>query len=279
MLRRAARTEGRALRRLALAAQHEARNALTRLVTSDAQSTEPVLGIEVRIALSEAEAALGDVANASPATRYHAEHLAHHGLRLAIAVAADRAAVLVLDLASPSLELTHTEIDAFEDVDRLEPRHHDGHLVLSGDGLVLLAAHDGADVTGGEEAADAVAGRRQDRAHRRRHQHMRYQHREVPDALPLRLIGRHGVGGRRGLEADREEHDLPVGLGPRNGERVERRIDDPDVAAARLGGEQITARTGDAQHVAERAEGHLGPRRDLDRLVDVIDRGDADGTA
>ena len=55
-----------------------------------------------------------------------------------------------------------------------------------------------------------------------------------------RLQHRHGVGRRRGLEADGEEHHLPLAARARAmRERVERRIDHAHVAAARLRRQQI----------------------------------------
>ena len=69
------------------------------------------------------------------------------------------------------------------------------------------------------------------------------------------------------------------GLSPRELHRVERRVDDAHVAAGGLDGEQIAVRARHAQHVAERAEDDVGPRGDLDRLVDHLERRDADRAA
>ena len=59
---------------------------------------------------------------------------------------------------------------------------------------------------------------------------------------PLGLVDRHRVGRRGGLEADAEEHHLPVGVLPGQLQRVERRVDDAHVAALALDPEQVLAR-------------------------------------
>ena len=92
-------------------------------------------------------------------------------------------------------------------------------------------------------------------------------------------MGGHGVGGGGGFEPHGEEDDLPSGVSLGDRHRVQRRIDHPNVGAARLGGEKIPVRTGHPQHVAERAEDHALPPGDLDGLVHVFNRGDADRAA
>ena len=79
---------------------------------------------------------------------------------------------------------------------------------------------------------------------------MRDQDAEVVDAAPRGLGDGHRVGGRRGLEADREEHDLPGRVREGDLHRVERAVDDPHVGATGLEGEQVRGRAGHAEHVA-----------------------------
>ena len=74
---------------------------------TDAHGAEAALGVEIAIGLGKAQPAFGDVADAAPAPRDHPEDLAHQRLRGAVAVAADGAAVLVLDLGAARLELAH----------------------------------------------------------------------------------------------------------------------------------------------------------------------------
>ena len=71
----------------------------------------------------------------------------------------------------------------FEQIDRLEAGDDDRHAVALRERLVLAVAHDRADVAGAEERLHAVAGGLQDRGDRRRHEHVRDQHREVRHAL------------------------------------------------------------------------------------------------
>ncbi len=58
-------------------------------------------------------------------------------------------------------------------------------------------------------------------------------------------------------------------------QRVERRVDHPHGAAARAHLLQVAVAAGHAQHVAERGEDHVGPRRQRERLVDLLERRDA----
>ena len=120
-----------------------------------------------------------------------------------------------------------------------------------------------------------LAGELEHGAHGRRHQHVRNQHREVLQAQLRRLHDRHRVGRGGGLEADGEEHDLPLGFFAGQGHGVHRRVDDPHVAPFRLDREQVLLRAGHAQHVAERAEDHLRPGGDGHGPVDHLDRRDA----
>ena len=70
-----------------------------------------------------------------------------------------------------------------------------------------------------------------------------------------------------------------LGIGARDFKAIDRRINDPHVGAARFQHQQIELRTGHPQHVAERAKNHVGPLRDGVRLVDHLQRSDADRAA
>ena len=122
-------------------------------------------------------------------------------------------------------------------------------------------------------------GELEHRPHRRRHQHVRNQHREVFQPHLGRLGDRHRIGRGGGLEADGEKHDLAIGMLPGERHRVHRRVDHPHVAPFRLDREQILPRAGHAEHVAERAENHLRPAGDGHGLVENLDRRDADRAA
>src|SRR5690242_7062475 len=106
MFRRAARAEGGALWRLLLATEHQAADAVTRLLLLRHDGPEPRLGIEGSIRFGEAEAALRDFADAAPAPLHDAEHLAHDSLRWLVAEPSHRSAVLVLYLRAALLELS-----------------------------------------------------------------------------------------------------------------------------------------------------------------------------
>src|SRR4051812_23353815 len=104
MLGRAARAEGRALRRLALTAEDQAADALALQFLLRHDRPEAGLGVEIAISVGEPQAALLDFADAPPAPRHDTKHLAHDLLSRLIAAAADGARILVLDLRPPGLE-------------------------------------------------------------------------------------------------------------------------------------------------------------------------------
>ena len=200
-------------------------------------------------------------------------------LRRAIAFAADSAAVLVFDFGAAALQLLDAHQDALQDIEGLKARHDNGHVILRGDGDIFLEAHHGADVAGGEEALHAAVGGTQDGLDGRRHQHMRDEQGEILEPLLGGLIDGHRGRGGGGLEADGEEDDFlgRVLFGELNG--VHRRIDDADITTGGFDRKQIGRAAGDAEHVAERAEDHLGPGGDLQRLVNQFERRDADRAA
>jgi hypothetical protein len=194
-----------------------------------------------------------------------------------IPLALHSASVLVLDDRATRLELADRHQDALEQIERLEAGDHDRDVVSLGDRLVLRPAHDGADVAGGEERLDLARRRLEDRGHRRRHQDVADQDGEVVQTEPGGLGNGHGVGRRRRLEADGEEDDLPVRICGRDPHRVQRRVDDPHIGAAGLEREQVRRGAGDAEHVAVAGEDDVGPGRDRESLVDLLERRDADG--
>ena len=96
----------------------------------------------------------------------------------------------------------------------------------------------------------------------------------IPSARALQQRQRRR--GRGGLEADRKEDHLTLGVPARKLECVERRVDHANIRATRLGLEQRAASAGHPHHVAERREDHLGPLRQCDRVVDAPHRNHAD---
>ena len=112
------------------------------------------------------------------------------------------------------LQLPDRHQDPLQQVERLEAGDHDGHPVLRGDRLVLGPAHDRADVARrpgtpapgcrATPAAPIMAGGTST-----------CDTSTLKLSTPRRAACAHGhrVGGRRRLEADREEHDLLVRVG------------------------------------------------------------------
>ena len=107
----------------------------------------------------------------------------------------------------------------------------------------------------GQERVDRAVGIGQDRLERRRDAHVADQHAEVLQPQPVGQPHRHGVGRRRRLEPDGEEHDLTVGVPFGDGDGIERRVHDAHVASRGPYREQIARGPGHAKHVAEGAEG------------------------
>ena len=71
-----------------------------------------------------------------------------------------------------------------------------------------------------------------------------HMHEKFGHALGPRPLERQRGGGRGGLEADREEHHLAVGVLLGDPQGVERRVDHPDVGALGLGVQQRALRAG-----------------------------------
>src|SRR5262249_16904064 len=116
MFRRAARAEGGALRRLALAAKDEAADAFALCLGLRHDGADTGLRVAGAIGVGEPEAALLDLADAAPAPPDHLEDLAHDLLGGGVAFSPHRPRILVLDLGGAGLELADAEIDALEDV-------------------------------------------------------------------------------------------------------------------------------------------------------------------
>ena len=183
--RRAGAAEQPAVGRLLGAAQD--RRAVAGLVAlgRDIGFVEAALGIERREFILEAERRIGDVAEAAPfEVAPQLEDARHRLLGAQIAVAGDRADILVLDLGAALVELAHQHQDRLQDIDRLEAGDRDRLAVLLGEELVGLAADDDRDMRRPEEAVDLdgaeLAHRRrlEDRGDRRRGEHVIAEHRE-----------------------------------------------------------------------------------------------------
>ena len=207
-------------------ARHSSGSSTDRWPTSNT-----LLGVERRVPGRERVAAPRDLPEAPPAPVGDDEDVLDHLQGGRVAVADDRAGVLVLDRRLAPLELRHRGEDALQEVEGLEAGDHDRDAVLRADRLVVAVAGDGADVAGGEEALDLDPVRGEQRLEGGRHQHVRDEGGEVREALRLRPVDGHGVGGGRRLEPDREEDDPAVRVLPGEAQRVEGRVDDPHVPA------------------------------------------------
>src|SRR5262249_50711771 len=127
--RRALASERRAVARLLQAAEDQAAHAERRLMRLDGVDLEALLGVVLAVLPADPIARLRDRADAAPLAIADLEHLEHDVPCRAIAVARDRAGVLVLDLRATLDQLPRRHEDAFEQVDGLETGHDDRHAV------------------------------------------------------------------------------------------------------------------------------------------------------
>src|SRR5258708_14143833 len=99
--------------------------------------------------------------------------------------------------------------------------------------------------------------------------------------LVLRLGGAESQcrGGRGGLKAKREEHDLAVGVLLGDAQSVERRVHDPYVGPLRLGLQPRLTGHGHQNHVAKAGENQPWLVREGDAVVDATHRDDAYGAS
>ena len=249
------------------------------LLSVDVADFEARLRVELREFAADVQPGRRDRTDAAPGSIARLEDAPHNGLGRAVALTLDRSSVLVLDDRPTLFELADRHQDPLEQIERLKARHHDRHAVLGRDRLVLGPAHDRTNVTGREKRLNLACRRVEDRRHRRRHQNVADEHAEVAEAEFRGLPDRHRVGRRSRFEADREEDDLPVRVRHSDLHGVQRRVHDPHVRATSLERQQVRRRARYAQHVAVAREDHVRPGRDRERLVDLLQRRDADGTA
>ncbi len=168
--------------------QHLAGDAERRLLGGDVADLEAALGVEARRTRRRSASPLRRGSRRCRATcgRRPRTPSPRSSCAGRLPSRAHGARVLVLDAVPPLLELRAPPCRMpCEQVERLEAGDDDRHAVLLGDRLVLPVAHHRADVAGGEEGLHPVGRRAEDRLHRRRHQHVRDQDREVRE--PLRL--------------------------------------------------------------------------------------------
>jgi hypothetical protein len=171
------------------------------------------------------------------------------------------------------VELADQHQDRLHDVERLETGDHHGPTIALGERLERTAADYRADVRRTDEAVErqgisvALLRAVQQRHDRGRRQHVVAVHAEIGQAPRLGLLQRHGRGRCGRLEADGEEHHLPVGMGARDGERIEAGVEHADVGTVRLRFQQgLPLRPRHAQHVAVGAEDHVMVERELQRF-------------
>ncbi len=119
-----------------------------------------------------------------------------------------------------------------------------------------------------------------DGAQNGRNQELRNQQGDIFQLTLLREIGQQRIGGRGGFEADREVDDLPARGFHREIERLEGGGDHADVGAFGLGGVEVAAGGGrHPQQVAERGDNGVRAGRDLNGVVQIGGRRDADRAA
>ncbi len=173
---------------------------------------EARLGVVVGELVGERETAHRDGADTPPHPVTNCEHAPDGVLRRDVPGPVHGADVLVLHLRAAFFELAYGHEDAFQNVERFEPGHHDRDAVALRQRLVLRPSHDRTDVAGGQECLHLAVRRVQQRGHRRWDEHVADQNAEVGQAERVGAQHRHGVRRRRRLESDGEEDHLAVGV-------------------------------------------------------------------
>src|SRR3989338_4565124 len=209
ILRRAAVAEGRAVERLLQALQDLGALAFGRLFDAGVGEAEDSFSVEGGELRPQPQPAPGNPPQAAPLAVADFEDFFHDLLGGAVAFAGHGADVLVFGFGAALFELLDEHGDGFEQVERLEAPHDDGHAKVAAQGLVLPVAHHRADVPGGDEALHAVHGRAEQQAHRPPHPHVGDEQRKILQAFPPRLPGGPGVGGGGGLQPDGGKNQPP----------------------------------------------------------------------
>jgi len=128
------------------------------------------LRIKLAVLGAQAQPTLRDRAQPAPLLWHHTKYLLNHTLRVGIARIANGTAVLVFHTASALLELLNAHQHSLENVEWFETGDDDRYLVPGGDWLIFPAAHDRANVTGGEEGLNAAVRRTKNGFHCGRNQ-------------------------------------------------------------------------------------------------------------
>src|SRR3954447_690754 len=162
MLRRALRAERFALLRLSHAPQHRTADTQRSLFSAILGDTEALLRIKASEFRTQSQTALRDLPHAPPLARGHLKDFAYDLLRRHVAFPAHGARILVLDYGATFFELLYDHVHTLQYVEGLEASDNDRDAIFLDDRRVLVVAHDGANMAGGEESLHAVIGRTKD---------------------------------------------------------------------------------------------------------------------
>src|ERR1039458_9721917 len=141
MPRRAFLPERPALRRLDGPAQHVPGPAKRRLLSMNPRNLEPFLGVELAISGAHPPAAFRNHADPPPSPVRHLKNLAQQFLRRTVALERDHPLVRVLHLVPSGLQLHHRAANPVQQIQRLEPRHHQRNPILLGQRRILPVTH------------------------------------------------------------------------------------------------------------------------------------------
>ena len=164
MLGRARGAKHLALPRLDHALEHL--TALTRLRVGDADvgRLKTSFGVELGVGIRQPQRRLRDEPESAPLeVRAQREHLGHHLQRLQVAVRRNDPLVLVLDLATPVVQLAQDHQDRLQDVERLEAGDHDRPAVVVGNEVKRPRPDDRAHVARANESVEPQVRRFQQR--------------------------------------------------------------------------------------------------------------------
>ena len=155
-------------------------------------------------------------------------------------------------------KLREQHVHGLKDVQRFESRDDGGFVVLCGQKVKSLRAHDRGNMPRRDEAVNVGVAAVDERLEWRFDGNVVAEHREVGHVAYAGSLQRCCGGGRGGFEADAKEDDFLGGVFFGELEGIEGRVDEADVGTPRAGLHEGFGGAGHTHHVAEAGENDVG---------------------
>src|ERR1700733_1531374 len=256
-------------------------SALRRLRVSHARIRDSValLGVPRGIFVANAQCRLRDESEPAPLKiRPQLEDFGHYLERRAIAPPRHYPLILILDPGFARMQLPQKHNDGLEQIQRLEARGDDWLTFIPRNPLIRPTADHRRNVSRSNESVETHVWGIEDGADRRDDRDVIAEDREITDALSLRAHERQRSRGRRRLESDRKEHDLPLGIFLRQFQCIRRRVHDTHIGPSSLMLEWATVRSRHAHHVTKSREDDVPISCNGQPIIDSSHRQNADRT-